>query len=237
MFKQKGFGTPAAIVVAGLVIALAIALGGNGKGNEKVQNMPEVASATSITEVAKDLGIKEKDFEKCISDPKSLAKVTEDIDGVSSIASQQGFGTPYNVVIDTQTGLTIPVVGAQPYANVEKLIDLILSDDPTVNDIAVDLDIPSITIEGDHTNGNADARIQIVEYSDFDCPFCGRFHETMNQVMAKYGESGDVAWTYRHFPLEQIHPQAKAKAVASECVADLGGNDKFWEFSNIMFGM
>jgi protein-disulfide isomerase len=88
----------------------------------------------------------------------------------------------------------------------------------------------------DHIKGNPDAPIKIVEYSDFDCPFCGRFHETMNQVMAQYGESGDVNWTYRHFPLDQIHPQARPLAIASECVAELGGNEKFWEFSNIMFG-
>jgi len=85
----------------------------------------------------------------------------------------------------------------------------------------------------DHIKGNPNAPIKIVEYSDFECPFCKRFHNTMNEVMDKYGESGDVAWVYRQFPLEQLHPvKAMAEAVASECAAELGGNDAFWQFAD-----
>ena len=62
--------------------------------------------------------------------------------------------------------------------------------------------------EDDHIRGNPNAPIVIVEYSDFDCPFCKNFHSTMNQVMSSYGAEGNVAWVYRHFPLEQLHPSA-----------------------------
>lgn len=90
--------------------------------------------------------------------------------------------------------------------------------------------VNAVTAE-DHIKGSLEAPIKIVEYSDFDCPFCTRFHETMNGVTEKY--SGDeVAWVYRHFPLEQLHPQAPAVAVASECVAELGGEDAFWTFAD-----
>ena len=84
----------------------------------------------------------------------------------------------------------------------------------------------------DHIKGDIDADIVIVEYSDFDCPFCSRFHESMDQIVQN---NEDVAWVYRHFPLEQLHPQARAVAVASECVADLGGNDAFWTFTDRYF--
>ncbi|XKT74797.1 MAG: DsbA family protein [Patescibacteria group bacterium UBA2163] len=88
----------------------------------------------------------------------------------------------------------------------------------------------------DHIRGNPDAPVKIVEYSDFECPFCKRFHETMNQVMDEYGASGEVAWIYRHFPLEQLHPvKAVREAVVSECVAELGGNDAFWKFTDRFF--
>jgi len=88
----------------------------------------------------------------------------------------------------------------------------------------------------DHIKGNPDAPIKIVEYSDFECPFCQRFHNTMNEVMDKYGESGEVAWVFRQFPLEQLHPvKAKAAAVASECANELGGNDAFWQFTDTYF--
>ena len=90
--------------------------------------------------------------------------------------------------------------------------------------------------DSDHIQGNPDALVKIVEYSDFECPFCKRFHETMNQIMDEYGNSGQVAWVYRHFPLDQLHPKnARIEAVASECVNELGGNDAFWRFANRLF--
>lgn len=90
--------------------------------------------------------------------------------------------------------------------------------------------------EKDHIRGNPNAPIMIIEYSDYDCPFCKNFHETMNQVMTNYGSDGKVAWVYRHFPLEQLHPSAPLIAQASECAAELGGNDAFWKFSDLIFG-
>ncbi len=90
--------------------------------------------------------------------------------------------------------------------------------------------------EKDHIKGNPDAPVKIVEYSDFECPFCKQFHNTMNEVMDKYGASGDVAWVFRQFPLEQLHPvKAQAVAVASECANEQGGNDTFWKFTDRYF--
>lgn len=82
----------------------------------------------------------------------------------------------------------------------------------------------------DHIRGNPNAPVKIVEYSDTECPFCKRFHPTMQQVMDEYGASGKVAWVYRHFPLDQLHPKARKEAEATECAAELGGDDKFWAY-------
>ena len=90
--------------------------------------------------------------------------------------------------------------------------------------------------ENDHIRGNPNAPIVIVEYSDYECPFCKNFHETMQQVMENYGAAGQVAWVYRQFPIEQLHPSAPRIALASECVAELAGNDGFWKFSDLIFG-
>ena len=83
---------------------------------------------------------------------------------------------------------------------------------------------------GDHIRGNSDAAVKIGEYSDTECPFCKKFHDTMKQVMDEYGDSGKVAWVYRHFPLDQLHPRARKEAEATECAAELGGNNKFWSY-------
>jgi len=85
----------------------------------------------------------------------------------------------------------------------------------------------------DHIRGAAKAEIKIVEFSDLQCPFCKSFHSTMQQVVNEF--NGQVAWIYRHFPLESIHPRAKPQAIASECVDELGGNDKFWSFIDAVF--
>lgn len=87
----------------------------------------------------------------------------------------------------------------------------------------------------DHIVGNPDAKIVVVEYSDTECPFCKNFHNTMNQIMADYGKTGNVAWVYRHFPLDSIHPKARKEAEATECAADIGGKDMFWSYINKIF--
>ncbi len=88
--------------------------------------------------------------------------------------------------------------------------------------------------EKDHIRGNPNAPIMIVEYSDYDCPFCRAFHDTMTKVMSVYGADGKVAWVFRQLPLAQLHPNAPKIAEASECVASIGGNDAFWKFSDAL---
>ena len=88
----------------------------------------------------------------------------------------------------------------------------------------------------DHIRGSIDAPVKIVEFSDYECPFCKKFHPTMQRVVDEYGKDGQVAWIYRHFPLDSIHPfKARNEAKASECVNELGGNDAFWKFSDEIF--
>lgn len=87
----------------------------------------------------------------------------------------------------------------------------------------------------DHIRGNPDAPVKIVEYSDPECPFCKRFHDTMKQVMDEYGKDGKVAWVYRNFPLDQLHSKARKEAVALECANEQGGNDKFWAYADRLY--
>jgi protein-disulfide isomerase len=80
-------------------------------------------------------------------------------------------------------------------------------------------------------SGNPDAEIYLVEFSDYECPFCQRFHNTPKDIVEK--SSGKVAWVWKHFPL-QFHPNAKPASIAAECVAKLGNTEKFWQYSDAL---
>lgn len=81
----------------------------------------------------------------------------------------------------------------------------------------------------DHVRGAKNAKVTLYEWSDFECPFCSRFHPSMVQLLNEY--EGKVKWVYRHFPLS-FHPQATPAANAAECAAEQG---KFWEYADELF--
>lgn len=89
--------------------------------------------------------------------------------------------------------------------------------------------------KSDWARGAENPKITIVEFSDLECPFCKRFHDTMKQVMNNYGDQ--VQWVYRHAPLKQLHSKAPKEAEAAECVGDLGGEEKFWAFVDKIFSV
>ena len=81
--------------------------------------------------------------------------------------------------------------------------------------------------------GDPSAAITLVEYSDFECPFCKRFHVTAKRLVDQSG--GKINWVYRHFPLEFHNPGAQKQAEASECAGKLGGKDAFWRYSDLIY--
>ena len=78
--------------------------------------------------------------------------------------------------------------------------------------------------------GRRDAPVRIVEFSDFQCPFCARTHPIVETIRRRHPDR--VAVLYRHFPLDAIHPYARPAAVASECAAEQG---RFGEFATLLF--
>jgi protein-disulfide isomerase len=83
--------------------------------------------------------------------------------------------------------------------------------------------------------GSASAPITIVEFSDTECPFCKRFHATMNSIVDTYGKDGKVAWVYRHFPLDSLHQKARKESEAVECAGELGGSTAYWSVLNAIY--
>ncbi len=85
----------------------------------------------------------------------------------------------------------------------------------------------------DHIIGSPTAPIVLVEYSDFQCPYCQMIHPSLKQIVSE--SQGQVAWVMREYPLYQIHPNAMPGADAAECIAEQKGNDAFWKFTDTVF--
>jgi protein-disulfide isomerase len=97
---------------------------------------------------------------------------------------------------------------------------------PDVRSPPRDVDIPSHTA----TKGKKGAKVRVVEFADFECPYCSRAADTVRQLQEKYGDR--VEFAYRHFPLRTIHPEAQGAAEAAQCAARQG---KFWEMHDKLY--
>ncbi len=130
------------------------------------------------------------------------------------------FYTPTNMIADlpnapTQTqqpGLTAPPI-TQPPEIIDIDMDELVDDDPVA--------------------GDENAPVVIVEFSDFQCPFCERFAgETLSEIIETYINTGKVKLVLRDFPLSSIHPEAQKAAEAAECADN---QDMYWEYHDILF--
>jgi protein-disulfide isomerase len=87
---------------------------------------------------------------------------------------------------------------------------------------------PPVLRSGDHIRGVQEASVTVIEYSDFQCPYCAQIHESLK----KLAEASKIKWVYRNLPLSSIHPYAIDAAKAAECA---GQQDKFWEYADALF--
>jgi len=92
-----------------------------------------------------------------------------------------------------------------------------------------------VSLDGAFMKGDKNAPVTMVEFSDFQCPFCGRFFtQTFPQIKSEYIDTGKLQFYYKDFPLDSIHPQATPAAIAARCAGEQG-TDKFWEFHDKLF--
>ncbi len=88
-----------------------------------------------------------------------------------------------------------------------------------------------VSADDDPARGPQDARVTVIEFADFQCPYCGRFHaQTLPQILREYGDR--IRFVYRDFPLTATHPYAQKAAEASECAHEQG---KFWEYHDVLY--
>ena len=90
-----------------------------------------------------------------------------------------------------------------------------------------------VSIDDDPVMGNPNAPVTVVEYSDFQCPFCSRFfQQTLPLIEENYIDTGKIKFVYKDLPLDSLHPNARAAHIAAECADEQG---KFWEYHDALF--
>ncbi len=101
---------------------------------------------------------------------------------------------------------------------------------PSAPSPVADVDVGDAYVKGDKN-----AKVTIIEYSDFECPFCGRFYtQTLGQLEKEYIDTGKVKLAYKHLPLP-FHQNAQKAGEAAECAGEVGGNDGFWDMHDAIF--
>lgn len=158
-------------------------------------------------------------------------------------------GTP-SFVLSGADGQDYLLVGAQPFDQFSAYIDALAAGEKppvpeqeaaapseipfwaTAEGWKPDPERPGYNMAGDEYRGNPDAKVTVIEFSDFQCPYCKQHTmETQPALDKEFVDSGKVMWVFKHFPLS-IHPQAPAAGAAAECAAE---QDKFWEMHEALF--
>ena len=210
-------------------------------GSAPVAQQESVISVPNLKKYAKELKLNTGKFNKCLDSGEKKTLVDKDTKYGSSLGVQ---GTPGFFINGRFLG------GAFPFSAFKEIIDKEINGtgsnscadytesnlksqcDETGTDqskafklVAKDVDVSGMTAKGPKNT-----KVTIVEFSDFECPFCVRAYPTVKQVLKEYKD--DVKLYYKQFPLVQIHPNALKAAEASLCAADQG---KFWEFHDKIF--
>jgi protein-disulfide isomerase len=115
---------------------------------------------------------------------------------------------------------------AEMQKNLQIVKDILMGKQPPMEDV-------SISTAGGQSLGDAKAKVMLVEFTDYQCPYCGRYgNDTFSKLIDGYVKTGKVRYTIRNFPIQQLHPLAEKAAEAAECAGDQG---RYWEMHERLF--
>ncbi len=207
----------------------SVAIGGNNGGGGTTPPPPAPAGrfATALeafTAYAADIGINEDTFESCVSSGKHAQEVTADLSAGSAAGID---GTPGFWVLGPK-GKTKKISGAFPFDTFKETFEAMLNDDPKF----VSETTTPPTADDDPVLGQANAPITVIEFTDYQCPFCSRhFLQTFGQIKKEYVDTGKVKYVSRDYPLG-FHPHAQKASESANCAGDQG---KYWEMHDALF--
>lgn len=208
------------------------------KASDQTTGKESPQAATTISETfalyAKKAGLDEKKFISCFNSGRYKKNISDNLNEGEKLGVQ---GTPAFFINGKFLG------GAFPLESFKEIIDKELNGTSSTDYLdysnplqnayankAFDPEPKTVDIGNAPIQGSKDAKITLVEFSDFQCPFCERAFPTIQQLMKDY--KGKIKIAYKQFPLTSIHPNAQKSAEASECANEQG---KFWEYHDLLF--
>ena len=224
----------ASFLVGSLFTKVQYLQSGAPSGSGQVAKSKYKSFDDAMMALAKNAKLDAKKLVSCMNGGSKKSVVQAGIDEGNAVGVT---GTPAFFINGKLLG------GAFPYENFKEVIDKELEGKGSTN--ASDYSKPlqdaaaggafdpkprQVSIGNASTRGKAGAPITIVEYSDFQCPFCERVFPTIQKVLSDYGDK--IVLAYKYYPLVSIHPRAEITAEAAECAKDQG---KFWEFHDQLF--
>lgn len=230
---KKGYVAPSANKEVGVGGGGDEAKADNQAAPEKATDSP--ISVMNLKKYAKELGMDSGKFDKCLDGGEKAALVKSDTAQGSTLGVR---GTPGFFINGRFLG------GAFPFESFKEIIDMELAGKGSSDITAYSKDLQdaakseafdpkpkAVDIASAPARGEGSAKVTIVEYSDFECPYCVRAYDTIKQVESTY--AGKVKLVYKHYPLD-FHPNAQKAAEAGACASDQG---KFWELHDKMFSV
>lgn len=202
---------------------------------DQLTDLPQPDLDEMLVRLTSEVAIDEAAMRECVASGRYTAAVNADL----AEGGQLGVtGTP---------GFFIngyPLSGAQPYAVFQEAIALAeegrLAEAFQPSTAPTSVPAPdgqpiTVPLSDEPALGSADAPITIVEYSDFQCPFCLRHFEQTLPQLQPYIDAGQVRYVFKDFPIHNIHPQAQKAHESARCARELGGGEAFWTMHDLLF--
>ncbi|MBR9703730.1 thioredoxin domain-containing protein, partial [Candidatus Woesearchaeota archaeon] len=202
--------------------------------HDKIFENQQSLSFANLKLWAGELGMNQKDFDSCLDSGIKASIITEH----QAEAQERGVrGTP-SFWINGEL-----IVGAQPFSAFKPKIDAALAGEegmvviaptaPTQPTAPPEAPKPvAVSIDDDEVKGDPDAPVTIIEFSDYECPFCARHYEqTYQEIMKNYVDTGKVKLVFRDFPLS-FHQNAQKAGEAAECAGEQG---QYWDMHDKLF--
>jgi protein-disulfide isomerase len=247
---KRNFGSQ---LLVGLLVVAAFAIGMLWQQNQTLKKDGGTVAGTGTTQgavasplevdklkqYAADLKLDKNKFNECLDTAKYKDRISKDTEYGSSLDVS---GTPAFFVNGRFIGGAFPFewfkeiidkeiagTGSEDIKKYSQGLQDIYNQDPQNPPFNPKKKEVTISNE-DPVKGSANAKVTIVEFSDFECPYCARAYPTVKQILQTYG--GDVRFIYKQFPLSSIHPKAQKAAEASLCAQEQG---KFYEYHDKLF--